>query len=164
MVTGLVRSGAQPDEDVSHGDRGRIPVGELVVAGRHRPELLAAVHQPLHLIPGAITNPVKGRRPPAPGTPPGPVGLLVPGLGDGMGDAAGPQRRPVPPAGIGLVTGQVRHPGAGPPTTIRTGYPHGVHQPDELEGVGVLARGEAGGQVPAAAVADGVELGGQPAP
>jgi hypothetical protein len=43
----LVGSGAQPDEDVSHTDRGLVADGELVKAGGHRAELLAAVHQPL---------------------------------------------------------------------------------------------------------------------
>jgi hypothetical protein len=54
----------------------------------------------------------------------------------------------------------VRHPGARPPTAARAGHPHGVHQPDQLGGVGVLARGQPGGQVAAPAVADGVQLGG----
>src|SRR5215212_1712758 len=42
-----VGSGAQPDEDVGHGNGGLVADGELVVAGRDRAELLAAVHQPL---------------------------------------------------------------------------------------------------------------------
>ena len=122
------------------------------------------MHQPLHLVPGAIADPVKGRWPAAPGTPPGPVSLLVIALGDGVGDAAGPQRGPVGLAAVSLVTGQVGYPGAGPATATRAGHPHGVHQPNQLAGVGVLARGQPGGQVPATAVADGVELGGQPTP
>jgi hypothetical protein len=78
-------------------------------------------------------------------------------------DAAGPQRRPVGPAAVGLVAGQVGHPGTRPPTATRAGHPHRIHQPDQLAGVGVLTWCEAGGQIPALAVADGVELGGQPA-
>jgi hypothetical protein len=56
------------------------------------------------------------------------------------------------------------YPGAGPAPPTRPGHPQGVHQPDQLAGVSILARGEAGGQVAAPAVADGVELGGQPTP
>src|SRR5215211_4117843 len=110
-----VRSGAQPDEDVGHTDRGRVADGELVKAGRHRAELLAPVHQPLHLIPVAVADPVKGGRAATPGTTTGPVGLLVVALGDGVGDPPSPQRGPVGPAGIGLVAGQMlgTHPGAG---------------------------------------------------
>jgi hypothetical protein len=162
IASGAVGSGAQPDEDVSDGDRGRIPAGELVVAGRHRAELLAAVHQPLHLIPVAVAGPVKGRRSATPATPPGPVGLLVSALGDGVRDSTGPQRGPVGPAGVGLVAGQLRHPRAGPPTATGPRHPHLVHQPDQLGGVGVLAGGQLGRQVAATAIADGVQLGGQP--
>jgi hypothetical protein len=49
-----------------------------------------------------------------------------------------------------------------PPT--RTRDPHLIHQRDQFAGVGVLAWGEPGRQVAAAAVADRVDLGGQPAP
>jgi hypothetical protein len=54
------------------------------------------------------------------------------------------------------------HPG--PAAAARPGHPHRIDQPDQLAGVGVLPWGQAGGQVPAATVADGVELGGQPTP
>ena len=54
------------------------------------------------------------------------------------------------------------HPG--PAAATRPGHPHLVHQPDQLAGVGVLAGSEAGGQVSATPIADGVQLGGQPAP
>jgi hypothetical protein len=47
IAAGAVGSGAQPDEDVGDGNRGLVADGELVEAGRHRPELLAPVHQPL---------------------------------------------------------------------------------------------------------------------
>jgi hypothetical protein len=58
----------------------------------------------------------------------------------------------------------MRYPGArpAPPTGLR--HPHLIDQPDQLDGVGVLAWGEPGGQVPTATVADGVHLGGQPTP
>ena len=56
------------------------------------------------------------------------------------------------------------HPGTGPPTTAGPRHPHGIDQPDQLVGIGVLARGQAGGQVAATAVADGVQLGAQPTP
>src|SRR5512132_4158812 len=138
IASGLVGFGAQPDEDVGDGDRGRIPLSELVVSGRHRAELLAAVHQPLDLVTLPIAGPVEGQRSATTSTPAGPVGLLVIALGDGVGDA-------------------------GPAAAAGPGYPYGVHQSDQLAGVGVLARGEAGRQVAAAAVADRVELGGQPA-
>jgi hypothetical protein len=103
-------------------------------------------------------------RPATPGTPPGTGGLLVGSLRDGVGDAAGPQRRPVGPTAVGLVPGQLGHPSAGSAPTTRAGHSHGVHQPNQLAGVGILAGREPGHQVPTAAVADGVERGGQPAP
>jgi hypothetical protein len=53
---------------------------------------------------------------------------------------------------------------SGPTAATRPGHPHGVHQPHQLAGISVLTRGQAGGQVAAAAVADGVQLGGQPTP
>jgi hypothetical protein len=77
-------------------------------------------------------------------------------------EMAGAQGLPVGAAAVGLVAGQVRHARAGPPT--RAGHPHLVHQPDQLAGISVLARGQPAGQVAATAVADGVELGGQPTP
>jgi hypothetical protein len=113
-----------------------------------------------HLIPVAVADPVKLRRPPASSAPAGPVGLLVIALGDRVADPAGAQGLPVGAAAAGLVAGQVPNVRAGPPT--RAGHPHLVHQPDQLQGVGVLARRQPGGQVAATAVADGVELGGQP--
>ena len=74
------------------------------------------------------------------------------------------QGGPGSPAGIGLVPGQVIRSLAGSAAAARPGHPHRIDQPDQLAGVGVLARGEACGQVAAAAIADGMELGGQPAP
>jgi hypothetical protein len=106
-----------------------------------------------HLIPVAIADPVKGRRPATAGTPPGPVGLLVLTLGNRVGDVAGAQRGSVGPAGVGLVTGQVIRARAGPAPPTRPRHPHGVHQPHQLAGVGVLPWGQAGGQVAATPVA-----------
>ena len=160
----LVEFGSQPDEDAGHTDPGRVPLSELVKAGRHRPELLAAVHQPLHLIALPVAGPVKGRRPATPSPPPGPVGLLILPLRDGVTDTTGPQCGPVGPAAVGLVAGQMGHPGAGPTVPTRAGHPHRVHQPDQLAGIGVLPRGEAGGQVAATPITDRVQLGGQPTP
>jgi hypothetical protein len=85
IALGLVGSGAQPDEDVGDGHRGLVADGELVVAGRHRAELLAPVHQPLHLVALAVALAVEGRWPATAGAPPGSVGLLIGGLGDGVG-------------------------------------------------------------------------------
>jgi hypothetical protein len=164
IVAGLVRSGPQPDQDVRHGDGGLVADGKLVEAGRHRPELLAPVHQPLDLVALAVALAVKGRRPTPARPPAGPVGLLIIPLRDRVPDVAGAQRRPVGPTAVGLVAGQMGHPSAGPPPPTRAGHPHGIHQPDQLAGVGVLARSETGNQVPAATVTDGVQLGGQPAP
>jgi hypothetical protein len=163
MASGAVGSGAQPDEDVGDGHGGLVADGELVEAGRHRAELLAAVHQPLHLVALAVAGPVKGGRAATAGAPPDPVSLLVLPLGNGVGDAPGPQRRPVGPAGIGLIPGQMGQALAGPPTAAGSGHPHPIDQPDQLAGVGVLPRGQPGGQVAATTVTDGVELGGQPA-
>jgi hypothetical protein len=117
IASRAVGSGAQPDEDVGHTDGGLVADGELVEAGGHRPELLAPVHQPLDLVAGAIALAVKGRRPPTPGTLAGPIG----------------------PAAVGLVPGQMPHPGARPAPASRAGHPHGIDQPDQLAGVGVLA-------------------------
>jgi hypothetical protein len=58
-----------------------------------------------------------------------------------VGDVAGPQRRPVGPAAVGLVPGQVIGAHSGPTAATRPGHPHLVNQPDQLGGVGVLARG-----------------------
>jgi hypothetical protein len=160
----LVGSGAQPDEDVGHTDRGLIADGELVKAGRHRAELLAPVHQPFHLIAVAIPVPVKDRRPPTTRTATSPVGLLVIPLRERVADVAGAQRGPVGPAGVGLVAGQVVGARAGSPPPTGAGYPYLVHQPDQLGGVGILARRQPRRQVAATPVADGVQLGGQPAP
>jgi hypothetical protein len=164
IASGSVRSGPQPDEDVSHTDRGLVADGQLVEAGRHRPELLAPVHQPLDLVALAVALAVKAGRAATTSPPPGPVGLLVIPLGNGVADPASPQGLPVGPAAVGLVPGQVGHPGTRPPPPTWAGHPHGIDQPDQLGGVGVLARGQAGGQVAAPAVANGVQLGGQPAP
>jgi hypothetical protein len=163
IASWLVRSGAQPDEDVGDGDRGRIPLSELVVAGRHRAELLAATHQPLDLVALPVAGSVEGQRPPTTGTLAGPVGLVVIPLGDGVRDVASAQRGPVGAAGVGLVGGQMIWSRAGPPAAAGPRHPHLVHQPDQLDGVGVLARGQPGRQVAATAIADRVELGGQPA-
>jgi hypothetical protein len=163
IASGPVGSGAQPDKDVRDTHRGLVADGELVEAGRHRAELLAPVHQPLHPIAQLVPVPVEGRRPATPSPLARPVGLLVIPLGDRVPDVAGPQRRPVGPAAVGLVPGQVHHPRAGPAPATGTGHPHGVDQPDQLAGVGVLARGQPGGQVAAPPIADGVQLGGQPA-
>jgi hypothetical protein len=97
-----------------------------------------------HLIPLAVAFAVKGRRPATMSTPPGPVGLLVVALGDRVADVAGPQRRPVGAAAVGLVAGQVPNARAGPPTATGPGHPHGIHQPDQLAGIGGLPRGEPG--------------------
>jgi hypothetical protein len=105
----------------------------------------------------------EGWWPPPTSTTTGTVGLLIIALGDGVSDVAGPQRRPVGAAAVSLVPGQVIGTYSGPTAATRPGHPHGVHQPYQLAGVGVLAWGEAGGQIPAAAVADGMQLGGQPA-
>jgi hypothetical protein len=57
----------------------------------------------------------------------------------------------------------MRHAGARPAAPTRPRDPHLVNQRDQVLGVGVLAWGEPGRQVAAAAVADRVDLGGQPA-
>jgi hypothetical protein len=118
MVSWLVGPGAEPDEDVGHTDRGLVADGQLVEAGRHRPELLAAVHQPLHLVALAVALAVEGRWPPTTGTPTGSVGLLVVALGMvwGSGGRAGGA---VGPAGVGLVAGQVIGTRAGPTPPTR---------------------------------------------
>jgi site-specific DNA recombinase len=112
----------------------------------------------------AVALAVKGRRAATPSPLAGPVGLLVIPLGDGVGDPAGAQRRPVGPAAVGLVAGQMGHPGTRPAPPTRPRHPHGIHQPHQLAGVSVPARGQPGGQVATATVADRVELGAQPAP
>jgi hypothetical protein len=53
---------------------------------------------------------------------------------------------------------------AGPTTPTRAGYPYLVQEPDQLGGVGILAGRQPRRQVPATSIADGVQLGGQPAP
>jgi len=164
IASGPVGSGPQPDEDVGDGDGGLVAVGELVKAGRDRAELCAAVHQPLDLIAVAVTDPVKGRRPATTGATTGAVGLLIIPLRDRVPDVAGPQRRPVGPAAIGLIPGQVIGTYPRPAAPTRPGHPHGIDQPHQLAGVGVLARSQPGGQVPTPAIADGVQLGGQPTP
>jgi site-specific DNA recombinase len=116
-----------------------------------------------HLIALPVAGPVKGWRSATSGTATGPVGLLVVALRDRVPDVAGPQGGPVGPAGVGLVPGQMIGTLAGPTVATRAGHPHGVHQPDQLAGVGGLARGQLGHQVATATVADRVELGGQPA-
>jgi hypothetical protein len=112
----------------------------------------------------AVALAVNRRRAATPGTPPGPVGLLIVPFGDGVADAAGPQGGPVGPAGRGLVSGQVIGSLAGSAAAAGPHHTDLVDQPNQLAGVGVLARGQAGGQVAATAIADGVELGGQPTP
>jgi site-specific DNA recombinase len=117
-----------------------------------------------HLVTLPIALAVKGRWPTPTSSPPGSVGLLVIALGNGVGDPARPQRRPVGPAGIGLVPGQVGQALAGPAPPTRAGHPHLVHQPDQLAGVGILARGQARRQVATTPIAHRVQLGGQPTP
>jgi hypothetical protein len=94
----------------------------------------------------------------------GSVGLLVVALGNGVGDAASPQRGPVGPAGVSLVPGQMVGTHPGPTTATRPPDTYLIDQPDQLAGVGVLAWRQPGDQVAATAVADGVQLGGQPTP
>jgi hypothetical protein len=113
---------------------------------------------------GCGSGPGQGGRAATPGTTTCPVGLLILTLGDGVRDPADTQRRPVGPAGIGLVAGQMLGAHPGPATATRPRHPHPVYQPDQLGGVGVLPRRESGGQVTATPVADRVELGGQPTP
>jgi Transposase len=60
IAAGPVGSGPPPDKDVRDGDRGLVTVGDLVEAGGHRAELLAPVHQPLHLVALAVALAVKG--------------------------------------------------------------------------------------------------------
>jgi hypothetical protein len=163
IAAGAVGSGPQPDEDIGNTDGGLVADGELVEPGGHRAELLAAVHQPLHLVALPVALAVKGRWPATPGTSPGPVGLLIIPLRDGVADAAGAQGRPVGPTGIGLVADEMGHPRARPTAPTRSGHPYRIDQPDQLAGVGVLPWGQPGGQVAATPIADGVELGGQPA-
>ena len=91
-----------------------------------------------HLVALPIAVPVKGRRPPASSALAGPVGLLVVSLGDRVADTAGAQGLPVGAAAVGLVAGQVPNARAGPST--RADHPYLVHQPDQLQRVGVLAR------------------------
>src|SRR5215210_4816445 len=86
IASGPVRAGPQPDEDVGQTDRGLVADGELVEAGRHRPELLAAAHQPLHLIALPVALAVKGRRSATPSTAAAAVGLLVIPLRDRVPD------------------------------------------------------------------------------
>jgi hypothetical protein len=93
----------------------------------------------------------------------GAVGLLVIPLRDGVGDVASAQGGPVRAAGIRLVPGQVVGSLAGSAAAARPGHPHRIDQPDQLAGVGILPRRQPGGQVPAPPVAEGVQLGGQPA-
>jgi site-specific DNA recombinase len=112
----------------------------------------------------AVADAVKAGRAATTRSLAGRVGLLVIALGDGVTDPASPQGLPVGPAAIGLVPGQMVWSHARPAAATWAGHPHLIHQPDQLARVGILARGQAGGQVPAPAVADGVELGGQPAP
>jgi hypothetical protein len=112
----------------------------------------------------AVAEPVKGRGATTTGTTTGPVGLLVIPLRDGVAEVAGPQRRPVGAAAVGLVGGQMVRLFAGPPTAAGPRHPHLVHQPDQLAGISVLARGQPGRQVAAPPIADRVELGGQPTP
>jgi hypothetical protein len=164
IAAGSVGSGAQPDEDVGHRDGGLVADRQLVEASRHRPELLAPVHQPLDLVALAVALAIKPRWSATTATTASPVGLLIIPLRDGVADAAGPQGRPIGPTAVGLVAGEMGHPGTGPAPTTRAGHPHGVHQPDQLGGVGILPRREPGHQVPAATIAEGMELGGQPAP
>jgi hypothetical protein len=54
------------------------------------------------------------------------------------------------------------HPGARPAAPTWARHAHLVDQGEQLGGVGVLAGREAGGQVAAPAVTDGMQLGGQP--
>src|SRR4030095_11688301 len=70
-----------------------------------------------HLIALAVAGPVKGRRAATTRPLAGAVGLLVLPLRDGVGDVAGAQRRPVGPAGIGLVPSQMVGSHPGPATT-----------------------------------------------
>src|SRR5512132_2682606 len=80
-----------------------------------------------HLVALPIPLAIKGRRPPTTSTPPGPVGLLILPLRDGVADAAGPQRDPVGPTAVGLVAGQMGHPGTRPAPPTRAGHPHLIH-------------------------------------
>ena len=86
---------------------------------------------------------------------------IAAGRADGEADKT-PLGELVGEVAIGLVAGQMGHPGMGPASPTGTGHLHGVDQPNQLEGVGVLAGGEPGHQVPTTTVAEGVELGGQP--
>lgn len=95
------------------------------------------------------------------------VGCLVGTLGDGVADPKSPQQRRVGAAAVGLVGGKMVGAFAGLAAPARPWDPQGVEQRGQsagVGGVGGLARGEQGGQVAAAPVAEGVQLGGQPTP
>ena len=114
--------------------------------------------------PGCAGGSGPGQRPAAghPEHPDGPGWPAGRPAQDGVRDASSAQRLPVGATAVGLIAGQVLPSLAGPPRTTRPPHPHLIHQPDQPQGVGVLARSEAGDQVAATAVADGMELGGQP--
>ena len=82
-----------------------MPAGEFVKAGRHRAELLAAVHQPLHLIAAAGADPGQTSAAAHRSALAGPVGLLVIALGDRVADpAAGCRARRLHPRRAGAST------------------------------------------------------------
>jgi site-specific DNA recombinase len=88
----------------------------------------------------AVADPVEGRWPATTSALADPVGLLISTLRDGVRDMAGAQGDPVGPAGIRLVSGQMIRSHPGPAAAAGPSHPHGVHQPDQLAGVGVLGR------------------------
>jgi len=106
---------------------------------------------------------VKARRPTTTRPAASPASLLIGTLRDGVRDPAGSQRGPVGTAGVGLVPGQMAQPLSRPAPAAGPRDADLVNQRDQLASIAVLPRCQPGHQGAATPVADGVQLGGQPA-
>jgi hypothetical protein len=117
---------------------------------------------PLDHVTALVAHRIQRRRAATPSAPPGPEGLLVGPLGDGVGDPPLAQQPPTGRVAVAPVSNQVRWTLARP-TRSWPGHPDRIQQWFQLGALMALPGGDQHGQWPTVAVTSQVDLGGEPA-
>jgi hypothetical protein len=100
----------------------------------------------------------------APGAPPGPSGLLIGPLRDGVRNPALAQQPAAGGVAVASISNQVPWAPARPTQPAWAGHPDGVQQRPELGALMTLAGGEEHPQRPPATITSQMDLGREPAP
>ena len=137
--------------------------GQLVVAGGDGPVVLEPSDGPLDHVALAVAHQIDPRWAAPAWSPPGPGGLLVGPLGDGVGDPALAQQPPTGAVAVAAVGDQMRRALARPSCPAWAGDSDGVQQRLQLGALVALAGGDQHPQRAPAAIAGEMELGGEPA-